>query len=371
MESLLRWSIEHSGNQSGDNPSSAPAPRKDLDPAILDQILGRPDAELMKEALAKASDEERSEDERVAALDDLEMLVENIDNANDLEKLKMWDAIQNLLMAPSSTSEIKTQVLWVIGTAVQNNPSAQNAYLSLNHLSTILSFLSPSVKSSQLRSKAVYTLSGLLKHNATAVSQFGDAGGWEVLCTALEDSDITVRRKTAFLLNTLLIPSSPPSASCPPLPLAIDAPPASTLASASASSSNTSSNSATLHTSDAPDAPVHPNSHASMLSDPTLTATGLPTFRALREHGLLPVLIRAFTSPTPHGADGESEGDVDFEEKVARLLHTYVTSPQGEFFPDEKEALRQFFSIKVGADVGGGMFGLEENELRTLMRSVE
>jgi len=59
------------------------------------------------------------------------MLVENIDNANDLEKLGMWEPLQGLLASPSD--DVKVQALWVIGTAVQNNPAAQKA---LNHPSS-------------------------------------------------------------------------------------------------------------------------------------------------------------------------------------------------------------------------------------------
>ena len=72
MESLLRWGIEHS---SGGNGQQQPTqPRKDLDPAIIDHILGKPDAVLMKEALDVALDENRDEDERIQALDDFEMV---------------------------------------------------------------------------------------------------------------------------------------------------------------------------------------------------------------------------------------------------------------------------------------------------------
>ena len=79
MDSLLRWSIEHSTPRSPDAP---PPVRKDLDPGIIDYLLGKPDAVLMKEALDVALDEKRDKDARVQALDDLEMLVEHIDNAN-------------------------------------------------------------------------------------------------------------------------------------------------------------------------------------------------------------------------------------------------------------------------------------------------
>lgn len=125
----------------------------------------------------------------------------------DIEKMKMWEPLQRLLTSSTSTEGVQTQTLWVIGTALQNNPSAQSSvrmshhltfdgvhesdhnwrkYLSLSPMPTLLSFLDPSNKSGKLRSKAIYTLSGLLKHNSAAVRQFQDAGGWGVLKAALE-----------------------------------------------------------------------------------------------------------------------------------------------------------------------------------------
>ena len=52
MESLLRWGIANSAPQDGNQPP--PQARTDLDPGIIDAILGKSDAELMKEALAVA-----------------------------------------------------------------------------------------------------------------------------------------------------------------------------------------------------------------------------------------------------------------------------------------------------------------------------
>jgi hsp70-interacting protein len=71
MQSLLRWGIENSTN---DAPSQPPQPPQALDTAIIDHILGKPDAVLMKEALSVAEDDSREEDERISALDDLEMV---------------------------------------------------------------------------------------------------------------------------------------------------------------------------------------------------------------------------------------------------------------------------------------------------------
>lgn len=74
MESLLRWGIEHS-NDGGQPPQ--PSRVQNLDPGIIDAILGKPDSELMKEALVVAEDEKKSDDERIQALDDFEMVCNN------------------------------------------------------------------------------------------------------------------------------------------------------------------------------------------------------------------------------------------------------------------------------------------------------
>lgn len=73
MESLLRWSIENSA-PAADGSAAPQPPRRDLDPGIIDMILGKSDAEQMKEDMTVAMDEQRSEDERLDALDHLEMV---------------------------------------------------------------------------------------------------------------------------------------------------------------------------------------------------------------------------------------------------------------------------------------------------------
>ncbi|KAA1474088.1 nucleotide exchange factors-like protein [Dentipellis sp. KUC8613] len=349
MESLLRWGIQNTEPVDPAN-HTAPAPRKDLDPAILDAILGRPDAEVMKEAMGKAIDTGLTEEQRITALDDMEMLVESIDNANDLEKLGIWEQLHTLITTDPS-EKIKTQALWVIGTAVQNNPAAQRAYLGSDPLPTILSFLKPSIRSPQLRSKAVYTLSGLLKHNAAAVSQLNDNGGWEIFRAALEDSDIGVRRKTAFLLNSLLIPIS-------------EAAPAQRQA-------GTTATGATLHPSDSQATPSFANSHLAMARDPLSANTAPVALKALKDHELLKALVRALVTPTPHGANGDEEGDVDLEERIAALLHTYVEAHNGQFSPEEKKELNEFFAEKRRSADDAEVLGLSSGELQTLLKAVQ
>jgi len=61
--------------------------------------------------------------------------------------------------------------------------------MSHNPMPILLSFLDPSTSSSApLRGKAIYTLSGLLKHNRPAVEALGkpEADGWSKLHIALQ-----------------------------------------------------------------------------------------------------------------------------------------------------------------------------------------
>lgn len=55
-----------------------------------------------------------------------------------------------------------------------------------------------------------------------------------------------------------------------------------------------------------------------MLADPSSISTSDLTLHALETQDLLPTLIDALVSPLPHGPDGESEGDLEFEEKIMK-----------------------------------------------------
>jgi len=222
-------------------------------------------------------------------------------------------------------------------------------YLALEPLPTILSYLDPLAPSShQLRSKAIYTLSGLLKHNAAAIAQFDAAGGWDALRDAFSDSDIAVRRKAAFLLNSLLVPTSPTAAA--------------TAAAATRIHGGTAQPGAQ---------PVHPNSHASMVADPLSVDTAPETLRAIRAHEMLPVIVRELTEPTPYGPDGdEGDGcDADLEEKLMRLLHTYVSAHNGKFDDPEMKSLKTFLDSRRNTP-GGRELVLEAGELSEIRNTL-
>ncbi|KAG1829275.1 armadillo-type protein [Suillus variegatus] len=348
MQSLLRWGVENS------SPNEAPPPTNKLDPGIIDHILGKPDAQLMKEALTVGLDERQAEDDRLQALDDLEMLVQNIDNANDLTKLGIWKPLHNLLLASTTSDALRMQTLWIIGTALQNNPAAQLAYFDLDPLPALLKSLSPSSNSAETRSRALYALSGLLKLNAAAVRKMSVADGWSALRMCLEDSEIRVRRKTTFLLNTLLLPTSSPS-----------------------SQANLQPN-ISLPTSENAPPPIHANSHASMLSDPSSVSTSALTLAEIQEEreqwgSLLDALISALIEPVPFGVDGEIDKDDEFQENIVRILYTFATSCNGAFSAVQKRSLWGFLgrltTTQGEENVNFGLTSEEWEELSGAVRS--
>jgi len=265
----------------------------------------------------------------------------------------MWTPLQNLISSRTVSDEVKTQALWVIGTAVQNNPAAQNSYMALSPLPSILSFLSPSCGASAgTRAKAVYTLSSLLKHNALAINQMAESGGWESLRGALQDSSIAVRRKVAFLLSTLLIPSEPSPQASPPL-----------------SSTDSSGGETSVTARD----PVWSNSHASVVSDPSSTTTAPQTVKGLSDYAVLHALVSALTHPLPHGPNGDQgeDGDTDFDEKILRTLHMYVVAnTNSPPLPDEdKKALRLYLTAHEPSSED--LSGFTRSELKELKDALQ
>lgn len=337
MHSLLRWGIENSSTEPG---SQAPVrPMQPLDPEIIDLILGKSDAVQMKESLAIAVDTSRDIDQRIAALDNFEMLVEQIDNATNLTPLKMWETLIEL--SKSNEDEMRQYGLWILGTAVQNNPPAQHAYLAYNPMPGMLAALSAnqttSPSSAATRSKAIYCISNSLRHNARAVQNFDSLGGWKILSSSLEDSSMVVRRKTAFLILTLLLQDGPSSTTPPPVQL----PPS-----------------------------VHTNLPAPVPEIGETLTNGL-TSRALSSSGIITKLLTSLITPVPHGPDGDvGEPDQDLEEKSVKVVLEYVRLGVGELGAEERDMLGKVLG-KVDRRTAGERWGISGSEWEILVEATK
>ncbi|KAG0327262.1 hsp70 nucleotide exchange factor fes1 [Dissophora globulifera] len=204
LNELLKWSIINQATEKEDasTPVEPREPAKKLDPSILDAILGKSDSQLMLESLTAIRSPQTSDEEKEVAWEDFEMLIQQIDNASNLENMKMWPAILDELK--NTNPKYREQALWVCGTATQNNPKAQAAFLKEKGLPAIVALLSDPVP--YVRAKTIYALSGAIKYFEPALLEFKNMDGYLTLVNLLKtEKDVSLLRKVVFLLNTLLI----------------------------------------------------------------------------------------------------------------------------------------------------------------------
>ncbi|KAG2211031.1 hypothetical protein INT46_010938 [Mucor plumbeus] len=211
MEKLLQWAVNNSDNNSLAEQAAAirrgeavPDPKR-YDPKVLEAILGKDDATRMKDAVACISDPEDTIQNKEIALDNLELLIEGIDNARNIENMKLWPAIIKQL--DHEAPEIRKGTAWVCGTAVQNNPEAQKAFLENQGLEPLVKLLNDEDKS--VRNKAQYAVSGFLKHHQAGVEAFDKLNGFKSLHDILKNcQDANMLRKVVFLYNSLVFDDS-------------------------------------------------------------------------------------------------------------------------------------------------------------------
>ncbi|KAF1989184.1 Fes1-domain-containing protein [Aulographum hederae CBS 113979] len=133
LNNLLKWGVENSAASRNDPNVQAPRnPSSGLDPQTLAALLGGPsDADLMREAMNAITSPEVDLDNKLIAFDNFEQMIENLDNANNMESLKLWMPLVEQLN--SKEADIRRMAAWCVGTAVQNNIKAQER-VSLLHI---------------------------------------------------------------------------------------------------------------------------------------------------------------------------------------------------------------------------------------------
>ncbi|GMK53977.1 hypothetical protein CspeluHIS016_0105630 [Cutaneotrichosporon spelunceum] len=202
----------HSNDPQGDVGLAKPTseePKNDnkLSTEMLDLIMGKPDSMTMKEKMAIASNPAADVDERVMALEDFEMLIELIDNANNMSVLKLWQPLLALINDPNDA--VARHALWIIGTIVQLNWKGQTDLHNLGGLSLVLDALYPATgdaRPANTRAKAAHAFSSALRAWPLPTVALGadNNRGYSALRAGVADPDRVVRRKMTFMLDALV-----------------------------------------------------------------------------------------------------------------------------------------------------------------------
>lgn len=129
LNQLLKWSIENA-DVSRDDPTASSDPKAErpsgqpLNAEALKILMGGPsDADLMRESMAAIQSPDISLEDKLVAFDNFEQLIENLDNANNMQTIGLWTPLVGLLR--SDELELRRMAAWCVGTAVQNNVQAQ------------------------------------------------------------------------------------------------------------------------------------------------------------------------------------------------------------------------------------------------------
>jgi hsp70-interacting protein len=164
MNELLKWSVENSSTTAND-PSTGPPTNRHLNPDALNALFGGPsDADLMIESMQaiRSTDPEVTLEDKLVAFDNFEQLIENLDNANNLQPLALWTPLLECLA--HEEEEIRMMAAWCVGTAVQNNEKSQERLLAMNGIPPLVKLATAEKEGQKVRRKAVYALSSAARN---------------------------------------------------------------------------------------------------------------------------------------------------------------------------------------------------------------
>lgn len=206
MEKVLQWSIAQASEDPAER-AKAPA----LDATELAKVLGaqvKDDAQMMKEdiALFLSTHPDVKIDDRIMALEDFEALIMNLDNANNISNLGLWNQIVQLLTYDGEEKEeIQGLAAQIIGTAVQNNVKSQMDFhkeVGVEGFGKLFELLKRD--SNLIKAKVIYALSGLVAHNGPNYSLFDRLDGWQAVSDNLKASYDAKSKPSSKVLLRLL-----------------------------------------------------------------------------------------------------------------------------------------------------------------------
>lgn len=199
MEKLLQWSI---AQQSGDKDAMRKIGQPD--PKMLEQLFGAPDEPaLMKQAILVVENPEAEKQDKLVALENFEMLIENLDNANNIENLKLWPSVIGQLL--STNVDFQVLAASIIGIATQNNPDSQRAFLSKeNGLSKLVELASSSEIPKELVMKSLFAIASLIRNFQQGTEDLVKLGGLHALKLHSSQNDSKMLLRKLSLMSAVL-----------------------------------------------------------------------------------------------------------------------------------------------------------------------
>jgi len=165
------------------------------------------------------------------ALEQLQELVEQVDNAANLHRMGGLQPLLDLAVGTSRSMATRKLALWTLGVAVQNNPAVQDDLVGLGGLHRLAAQLpkcgsfsgrqgGPSppnheveastvsedpAEQSQYCGKLLFAVSGLVKNNATVQATADSLGVFDwLLQVGIRQESAAIKKKSLGILDTVL-----------------------------------------------------------------------------------------------------------------------------------------------------------------------
>ena len=165
LNQLLQWGIENSSASRAAQPTDQQRdPNRGLNSSALAELLGGPsDADRMRGAMTAivAPTDQVDLENKMIAWENFEQLIEQIDNANNMESLGLWTPLVQQLDAEEA--EMRKMAAWCLSTAVQNNVKCQEKLLSVDVVPKLVKLVMED-EVQAVRKKAVSALSSEVRN---------------------------------------------------------------------------------------------------------------------------------------------------------------------------------------------------------------
>ncbi|BBN10365.1 hsp70-interacting protein [Marchantia polymorpha subsp. ruderalis] len=210
IDSMLQWAIGHADPEKLKGsaqevqrmtPQELEKRRAEIK-ELMEKLRVPSDADLMKIAIADLHNVTLPTEDRKRALEELLILVEPIDNANDLNKLGGLVAVIGEL--DREEAELRTAAASVLGKASQNNPIVQAQLLRQGVLPKLMKMVQSVYAEEAV--KALYAVSAIIRNFPMGHEAFYLNGGVSLLKEVLSSDDgvdMRLQKKALFLVGDL------------------------------------------------------------------------------------------------------------------------------------------------------------------------
>lgn len=211
LQGVMQFALNHSDDPTNSSSSAfqeMSKERREWLQEALSSIAEDTDVKRMMkylQILEKPCDTNNADDdlgEKEDAFEELSMIVEDLDNANDFHKIGGYQVMIKCLS--SEHSSLRWRAADILAVCVQNNPYCQKAAMEMNILPTLTSLLETD-QLDQVRIKALYAISGLTRNSPKAEEAFLKDDGVSMLFRTMQAENEKLITKSAFMTRNLLM----------------------------------------------------------------------------------------------------------------------------------------------------------------------